>query len=210
MKLFHFNKQRRKTHLIAEIGTNPAVFLDVPDKLYNEFLERYIHSGINGDPTDEPKYLIELIMSEDDIFRMFFDIDYKIILTDEEIVNIVHILQNILPNQTIYVTGCMDEKTGIHLKLPETIVTSKEAVELRKLFVEKLCEVSKDKNWSAIIDGSVYVGCRGIRMLGSRKATKAIDKGRVYKLLFAIDKNGKKYNPVFTDIEFLKAISIKP
>jgi len=210
MKLFHFNKQRRKTHLIAEIGTNPAVFLDVPDKLYNEFLERYIHSGINGNLSDEPKYLIELITSEDDIFKMFFDIDYKIILSEDEIENIVHILQDILPKQTIYVTGCMEEKTGIHLKLPETIVTSKEAVELRKLFVEKLYEVSKDKNWSAIIDGSVYVGCRGIRMLGSRKATKAIDKGRVYKLLFAVDKDGKKYNPVFTDIELLKAISIKP
>lgn len=209
MKFFHYNKLRRKTHLIPETESRQATFIDIPNKYYDEFLEKYVSNP------DEPKYLIELINSEvDSKFKMFFDIDHVSDneLSHDEILNIICILQTLIKG-IIYVTGCtsLDNnriKTGIHLKCPNTIVTSKEALDIRSKFVDKLCEKIPDKNWKLIIDDGVYTGCRGIRMLGSRKVTKKMDKGRVYKLLFAVDSDGNKFIPELTDVEIMKQVSI--
>jgi hypothetical protein len=215
MKLFHYNKMRRKTHLWMEIGTRPATFLDVPDKLYDEFIERYALSGIHNKSSDEPKYIMEIVDPLVNKFKTFFDIDNigDTPLTDEEILKIVHILQKHITS-SVYVTGCISDeqnfkvKTGLHLKCPDWVVTSAEMMELHKKFVHDLYIEMPDKNWASIIDDSVYVGSRGIRMFGSRKVTKGVDQGHVYKLLFTVGKEGNKYNCILDDMTLLKTLSI--
>lgn len=78
----------------------------------------------------------------------------------------------------------------------------------RDEYVAKLYEKIPDINWESVVDKNVYICDRGIRMLGSRKASNGIDKGRIYNLIFAIDRDGKKYMPEMTNFELLKAVSI--
>jgi predicted kinase len=202
MGIIHNNKQRRKTHISFGVGQKPIYFLDVPDHLYDEFLEHYANSN-------EHKYLTEVIPS-DGKFKMFIDIDYsdQNKLTENEILNIIHILQK----QTVgdvYVTGCMDgNKIGLHVRCPNLKVDIDEAIGVRNNFVANLYEVYPDKNWDAFIDSSVYMHDRGLRMFGSRKANNGIDIGRVYNLLFHVDALGKENIPDICDIDLLKAVSL--
>ena len=216
MKLLHFNKQRRKTHLIAEIGTKHATFIDVSEKILQEFYFRYVNSGIHNKLSDEPKYIVELIDQHINQFKLFFDIDYdNKDLSDHQIEEICLILYNILEVKSIiYISGCKDldnqylQKTGIHLKCPGIIVSIDQALSYREKFITELYKQIPDNNWAHIIDSSVYGGSRGLRMFGSRKVTNGIDMGRVYKLFFAFDIDGNKYIPQLSDIELVKELSI--
>jgi predicted kinase len=202
--MIHYNKLRRKTHISFVANANQSFcFLDVPDQLYDEFLEHYSYSH-------EPKYLTELIPdSNEKQFKMFFDIDnLNLNLLDQDILDIIHILQNHV-NSDIYVTMCSDNgKFGMHLKCPEQIVTVDEALAIRNNCIIQLYETYPDKNWDAIMDASVYMVGRGLRMYGSRKAVNNNDIGRVYKFLFTVSKTGEQYVTQLSDHELLKMLSI--
>jgi predicted kinase len=249
--VYHFNKLRRKTHILFGIGEKNVVFLDVAPHLYNEFLNQYALSGIHADDNAEPKYLTEIAQYDETVeteFKLFFDIDYvdREALNENQIVKIVQILQRHIQKSTVYVTGLYpknnntnfetlntlntlspddyidivpeleveekekaDIKTGLHLKCANVVTNAKNAIKTRKLFVSTLQTEIPEKNWDTIVDSRVYICDRGIRMFGSRKTAKGIDLNRMYKLLFAIDENGQKFNPQFeSDVELLKAVSI--
>ena len=212
-KVAHSSRKRNKTHLLMGINTMQPMFLDIPPNLSSSFYDMYIKGGIHGNATDEPKYITEITQEK---FRMFFDIDHignKKLSTDE-ILWIIKIIQRYVKG-LIYVTGCvstgMDNdkvKTGLHLKCPSFIVDYVMAKEIRDLVVKALYLDEPDKNWDGIIDNAIYGGSTGIRMFGSRKTTKGVDKGRVYKLFFVVNEDGEYHKPEMSDLELIKVLSI--
>jgi hypothetical protein len=198
--IVHNSKKRRKTHISFE--PTRVRFLDVPDQHYDEFLKRYISSA------DEPKYLTEVAQYDDSTdeseFRMFFDVDHEDtnFLTDDQIIEIVHQIQKIVPG-SIYVTGCRSVvasgpeatlvKTGLHIKCRDELVVFHQAQKIRASVVELLYDYNHDKNWDVIIDSNVYLCSRGIRMFGSRKVMNGEDVGRIYEMIFAVDESGNTY-----------------
>ena len=74
---------------------------------------------------------------------------------------------------------------------------------LRRLAVDALEAVRPSFEpagcWDGAVDESVYTGTCGIRMLGSRKATKLADKGRVYRLCLALGADGQVDDDIFDD-----------
>lgn len=213
MQFFHHNKMRTKTHMQMQIGSKPLSFIDVPKEMYNIFLEKYAKSGIHSDKYAEPKYLMEVPAPYSEFFKMYFDIDY---ISDDElktdkIMELVKIVQKLIQND-VYVTYCISNemtkvKTGIHFNCPKTIVTVSQALEIRNSYIKLLYEYDPEKNWFAIIDESVYSNSRGSRMFGSRKTTRGIDVGKMYKVLFAIDENCKQIDIPTDDVELLKLLS---
>jgi predicted kinase len=212
MKMYHYNKLRRKTHICMEINSRPIVFLDVPEHLFSEFLERYVASGITDCIDDEPKYIMEVIGTK---FKFFLDVDYiddKKLSTDE-IYTLVQKVQMVIKTE-IFVTGNISDdynckiKTGMHFKFPSLIVDAKEAIELRDKIVSYLKMEMPDKNWDSIIDNTVYMGCRGLRMFGSRKTTKGVDKGKVYKLMLIVNEDGKIVEQTLSELDLLKKLCI--
>lgn len=93
------------------------------------------------------------------------------------------------------------ERIGLHIRLPRLLVNRTEALALRGLLVSNLSRACVDLEggvarrlarvrWAEVIDGQVYgsveKGSSGsLRMFGARKATKGVDRGRVYSLLAA-------------------------
>lgn len=214
-KLFHFNKNRNYTHMACAVNGNPCTYIDIPKELYEEFLERYVSSGIHGEESDEPKYIMEHSKAVDK-FRMYYDIDYtgEEILTNEQILEIINVLQKFMSGR-IYVTGCISNKfdklkTGLHIVCNGVLTDLEESEYLCSGFVEMLNENKTlgETNWEKFIDPNVYGESRGLRMLGSRKSLKGVDEGRVYKLIFITDEDGTILREEQCDIDLIRNNSI--
>lgn len=219
-KLFHFNKHRKYTHMSFEIGAKPCIYINIPDDLYDEFLKRYIASGIYGDETDEPKYIMENPNSAE-TFRMFFNIDYvsDTPLDTQYILKMVNILQTFISG-SIYVTGCISPrfdkiKTGLHFVCNGVTTNAEEAIYLYNGYIDLLktelpCTsiTSSPIDWESWIDSNVYGESRGMRMLGSRKTIKGIDQKRIYKLFFVVNEEGKISSDELSDFELMKNNSV--
>lgn len=212
-KVIHSNTRRNRTHLLMGVDTMQPMFLSIPLNLLDDFYNVYIHGGIHGNATDEPKFITEITQEK---FRMFFDIDHvgNEELSTDEILWIIKIIQQYVTG-LIYVTGCVSTggdgdkvKTGLHLKCPSFIVDHVRAKNVRNDVVEALYLDEPNKNWEGIVDNAIYGGSTGIRMFGSRKTTKGIDKGRVYKLYFVVNEDGEYYKPEMSDLELIKILSI--
>ncbi len=182
-KLYHNSKKRTKTHLFGPLNNRPACYLDIPIEMRDHFYQVYYASGIFDDKSDEPKYLTELPGQK---FKMYFDIDCDYLMVESEIIYLVQQIQGIVKS-CIYVTGLNDISTRLHLKCPDCIVDYEGAMHIRLELIQIL-QKEIDKNWNAIIDSNVYLS--GIRSFGSRKITKGMDLGRVYKLMFVVESNG--------------------
>lgn len=202
MKLIHHDMKRDRTHLCMEVGKRKLMFLNVPDNLYNEFLERYNNSD------DEPKFIVELFGKT---FKMAFDIDF---IDDNEMnENVLMMLVktiNKYVESDVYVTGAVSEhngklKSGYHIKCPDKIVNKEEALSIRSNVIKELSELFPEYDWNIIIDFVIYNN--GLRMFGSRKATKGNDMGKVYSMLFAMSE-GAKFVPNIEGVELLKKLSI--
>jgi hypothetical protein len=203
MKIIYNDMKRTRTHLCMAVGTCKLMFLEVPNELRKEFLERYYLS-------DEPKFIVELFGKT---FPMAFDIDF-IDFTKIEITKLVNMVKIIKKNidSDVYVTGAISKtdekkvKSGYHIKFPNKIVTISEALIIRNEIIESLCKVFPDDDWETIIDKFTYY--RGLRMFGSRKIINEIDVGRVYSLLFVINETGVNFTPDLTGLDLLKKLSI--
>lgn len=211
-RVCHFTKSRNKTHLIMEIGTSPARFLDIPDEMMDEFIKIYSEST-------EPKYIMELITNETK-FKLFFDFDYinDFALSDDCIYEIGRILLKSIDNyviNTLYITGCVSIsannkiKTGLHFKFDDLLVDCNTALELREKFILLLNHYDDKINWDLVIDKEVYSLNKGIRMFGSRKVTKGIDIGHVYELIGCLDNSGNRCIVSLDNETLLKKISIR-
>ena len=211
-RVSHSTKSRNKTHLIMEIGSSPARFLDIEDGMMDEFLKIYSAST-------ESKYIMELITDDKMKFKLFFDFDYvnEFPLNNEEIFEIGKILLKSIDKlelEYIYITGCTSImpnnkiKTGIHFKCDGLLVNCNEALVFRELFIKQLNIYNNKINWEMVVDKEVYNPNKGIRMFGSRKVTKGIDIGHVYELIGCIDSSGTKITFKLDNVELLKKLSI--
>jgi hypothetical protein len=206
MRLTHFNKTRRKTHMHMQVGSKPLSFIDVPLELYDQFYQKYANS-------DENKYIMEVPAPWSPYFRMYFDIDYisDVALSIDEIKILMNILLKVI-NNDIYVTWCVSDekghiKTGVHVNCPNTHLTMSDALKMRLEYIELLKTHDPSKGWEAIIDESVYSNNRGSRMYGSRKTTRGIDVGKLYSVLFGLDKDGNELAIPDENIKLLKLLS---
>lgn len=192
MKLYHFSKLRNKSHMTMPIGNQPAMFLDVPDNLYDEFIERYADAANSS----EYMYLMEC-SSRFEYFRFFVDFDYVGTdqLIQEQILEYALTIQGIvrkLGDCVMYVSGCIDKcptgyKSGLHLKFPNFMVNKEKALKIINECEATFSMLDDTKNWDLIFDKCVYENDCGIRMVFSRKSTNSVDVGRVHKLMFALD-----------------------
>jgi T4 RnlA family RNA ligase len=222
-KVCHNNKSKNKTHIMTSLVSRNLTFLDIPDEIYDDFLEAYLRSGISPTDYNEPKYIGELPTHK---FKMFFDIDYygSTTLDKNEIKSIIRILHELIKGN-VYVTNSNCNyskninndndntntkiKTGIHL-ICETIVDLVQAIDLRNNFVNKLNEkLDPNNNWEHFIDSSVYSYNTCLRMIGSRKSTKDIDVGRIKEFMMCIADDGSELEIEQNTIDFLKKVSIR-
>jgi predicted kinase len=186
----HNNKQRRRTHLIMEIAQKPVMFLDVPKSYYDEFWARYASS-------DEKKYISEQPIT-DEKFKMFFDIDF---LKDGDIDPIILATLYKLIRQKvsgkILISSCESTKfyeltkVGYHINCYNHHVNYEEANDIIKSIIDELNHgkfANSGYDWNKVIDSGVYRS--GLRMIGSNKPTKGIDKGRIYEVIGIINEDG--------------------
>jgi hypothetical protein len=82
-----------------------------------------------------------------------------------------------------------------------------DALKMRLEYIELLKTHDPSKGWEAIIDESVYSNNRGSRMYGSRKTTRGIDVGKLYSVLFGLDKDGNELAIPDENIKLLKLLS---
>ena len=203
LQLFHNSKKRNKTHLFGPLKDRPACFVDIPSEKKNEFYQRCYNSGIWGESNDEPKYLTEIIGEK---FKMFFDFDFKHIVDEQFIIDICHCIQKYIKTQ-IYVTGLNRENsTGLHLKCSDCITDFSNSKIIFDKIIDELYINFSDYDWISIVDNNVYL--TGLRMFGTRKITKGIDMGRVYKLMFCVDNDGSIIRDIHRDWTILEKLSI--
>ena len=77
-----------------------------------------------------------------------------------------------LVNMKYNASGCF--KQGLHLIFPEIAVNVEDALRLRNAVVHSLTTRMRDltaDRWDAVVDGSVYAKGKGLRMIGSNKAS---------------------------------------
>jgi predicted kinase len=199
-KLITSVKTTKKTHMWMSVNNMGVKFISIPNERRDEFYQIYYNSGITGNDDDEIKYLTEIT---DETFRLYFDFDYVDEYPFEDITKLVEILEEVTGSNDIYITGNQSEsldkiKTGLHIHCYDKIVDMDTMIQYRTKFIEELIICYPDKNWDDIIDDQAY---NVLRMLGSRKVTKEIDKGNVYSVLYkTIDVDG---------IDLLKKVSIR-
>ena len=94
---------------------------------------------------------------------------------------------------------------GYHIHCPSVVVCEHEALSIRSALIGAMAAAALDEGggggrgggkgggvaYGEIIDESVYVH-KTLRLLGSRKATKGHDKGRLYELVAAYDGHGAR------------------
>jgi len=213
-KLCHFNKQRGGQYMSMAVGSRPCLFVDVPPHLETEFLERYAGSGV--DETSEPKYLLQLMAPT---VRMFFDIDHCCVnhdmaMSQKDIEQLAQQASELLSHSRVIVLGCQEEerasgriKSGLHL-YSDNVCDASECLRLRQEYVTRLQRWNPTVDWSTIVDDQVYrVGC-GLRLLGSRKVTKQVDRGRLYRL-YGVWENGAWTCPSWSPLEILRATQLR-
>jgi predicted kinase len=200
-KLITSVKTKNKTHMWMKVNGMGVKFVNIPNDRLDEFYTVYLNSGISGSPTDEPKYLTEL---PGDKFRFYLDIDYEDELPFTQIEELVNVIKSVIKCEEIYVTGndsILTDiiKTGLHVHCYDKIVDIKQCQELITDVIQALLTNNSlgHIKWDKFIDTQAY-NC--IRMLGSRKVTKEIDKGNVYKVLY-------QTNSDINGINLLKKVS---
>jgi predicted kinase len=202
--VIHFNKKRNITHLMMAVGTYPARFLDISNKLRDEFVDKYLENA------GEPKYLAEYIQTSKDFkFRMFVDIDHKETISTAVLHQFAKTIASVTDSNVI-VIGCVDMgKMGVHIHCYDCIV---DLAKSKQLYEQILSEITKlteiDNEYLECLDDTVYMKGRGIRMLYSRKVTNTIDKGRVYEYMFNCDSKGNISKKQYSKTELLQKTSI--
>lgn len=198
-KLITSIKSTNATHMWMSVNHMGVKFINIPKSRLDECYQIYVNSGISGKETDEAKYLTEICQEQ---FRLYFDFDYEAEYIFEDFNKLAEIIKEVSQSKEVYITGNHREsgdkmKTGLHIHCYDKIVDIKQCLEIRTQLITKLIEQFPNINWNQVIDENAY---HVIRMLGSRKVTKDIDKGHVYQVYY-MD------NPV-NGIELMKKISI--
>ena len=195
-------KSNKKTHMSMSIGGLGVKFINIPNERMDEFYQIYYDSGITGNYSDEHKYIAELL---EDKFRLYFDIDYEDEVPFEDIDELARVVEKVTGTQDVYITGNPNVnndivKTGMHIHCYDIIVTLEECLEYRDKLIKELGNdpILNHIQWVKFIDDQAY-NC--IRMLGSRKVTRDVDKGNVYSVMYkSQDVDG---------IELLKKVSCR-
>jgi len=174
-KTNNFNNARNLSHVLMDGG-----ILSIPFDKLREFYEVYIQSI----KANEKIFVVE---QKTETYNFFMDIDYK----DEESLSldqVKSICQIICDKvETFKSTKCIISvgepkpkdgqiKTGIHLNWPGLVVNQAGSIQLMHHVVHTLEKIYSAKDWTKIIDSSVYgsVGTKGsgFRMPWSHKKTQ--------------------------------------
>lgn len=209
-KLIHTSKFKNKSHMIMAVGNQPIMFLDICNKLYEEFCQKYSDAIDN----EENLYIMEYC-SRFPKFKFVVDFDYvdENELSKEEIFNFGIKLQQILISfgyiPDVYIIGNIYEKegkikSGLHFRCPNCLVSLEEAQNISNKYVELLTYNFHTKNWLNIVDTTIYKENCGIRMFGSKKANTNVR----HKLLLILNENGEEVINDFTTYELVKILSI--
>ncbi|KAK3259837.1 hypothetical protein CYMTET_31191 [Cymbomonas tetramitiformis] len=208
------------SHLQMRVGSEAHVSMWVPPLSRAQFMR--VYAADRG-----PKYLCEL---HDGSFRLFMDIDLVCTqpLEGEWLLWLMQRLQAVVVSKhsaaasacrVIATTTAPEDisvdnkdrriKSGVHLHMPDVIVDSSQAIEIRESLIfclssdknacgsgKSSCDGAQEAcappkvNWETAIDGAVYrPGC-GLRMMGSLKTKKGMVLGRPYKITDVLDSNG--------------------
>ena len=167
--------------------------LSVPFEKLQEFYEVYVQSVCEG----EQVFVVE---RETPNYNFYLDIDYK----DDDELSLAQVrtlsqiicdkIQSILERDSPALV-CISEpkpkdgkmKTGIHMNWPGLVVNQEGAFNLMHHVISTLNNVYSDRDWSTVIDASVYgpPGSKGsgFRLPWSHKKAKGVVEG-VYLPIF--------------------------
>lgn len=174
-KTNNFNNARNLSHVLMDGG-----ILSIPFDKLREFYEVYIQSI----KANEKIFVVE---QKTETYNFFMDIDYKDdeSLSLDQVKSICQIICDKV--QTFKSIKCIISvgepkpkdgliKTGIHLNWPGLVVNQAGAIQLMHHVVHTLEKIYSAKDWTKIIDSSVYgsVGTKGsgFRMPWSHKKTQ--------------------------------------
>jgi hypothetical protein len=161
-KINNLNNPRNLSHVLMDGGV-----LSIPFDKLREFYDVYIKSIKAG----EKIYVVE---QKTETYNFFMDVDYKDdeCLTLDQVSSICQIICDKV--QTFHSTKCLISvgepkpkdsqiKTGIHLNWQGLVVNQAGAIQLMHHVVHTLEKVYSAKDWTKIIDSSVYgsIGTKG-------------------------------------------------
>jgi len=157
-----FNNPRNLSHVLMDGGV-----LSIPFDKLRDFYEMYIKAV----KSDEKVYVVE---QKTETYNFFMDIDYKDDdpLSIETVKNISKIIcdkVSTFGGTTALVSVAEPKekdsqiKTGVHLNWPGLVVNQNGALQLMHHIVNTLEKIYSAKDWSKIIDSSVYgsIGTKG-------------------------------------------------
>ena len=170
-----FNNARNLSHVLMDGG-----ILSIPCDKLREFYEVYIQSV----KAHEKVFVVE---QKTETYNFFMDVDYKDdeMLEVEQVKNICQIICDKV--NTFHGAKCLISvgepkpkdgqiKTGIHLNWPGLVVNQAGAIQLMYHVVHTLEKIYSAKDWTKIIDSSVYgsMGTKGsgFRLPWSHKKTQ--------------------------------------
>lgn len=201
------NTEKHQTHLSFNKGK-----YNVPDEKYEEFYKYYYESMKSNDNL----YLIEKITNSK--FAFFIDIDLpkqnKIVLTDDDVCDIVNVC-----NQEI---DKMIDNNNENVNIKDYIISKrndKYHINYRNLIVDNniakiLCDnIIKNikQELQTSIDTSVYR--TGLRLLGSKKATKSKkekqEENEIYNIYDLVTKKYIKNNELSFEMFMKSVIRVK-
>ena len=174
-KTKNFNNARNLSHVLMDGGV-----LSIPFDKLREFYEVYIQSV----KADEKVFIVE---QKTETYNFFMDVDYKDdeSLSLDQVKSICQIICDKV--ETFHSSKCLISvgepkpkdgqiKTGIHLNWPGLVVNQAGAIQLMYHVVHTLEKIYSAKDWTKIIDSSVYgsVGTKGsgFRLPWSHKKTQ--------------------------------------
>jgi hypothetical protein len=152
------------THVLMDGG-----ILNVPCEDVTQFHEAYMARLREG-------HKLFVVEQKTDTFKFFVDLDYQgaAALTPDEVLDICHVLDEVVATGKCCIARApprrIDDsqiKSGVHVYWPDLHVTRNTALALRTRLLVRLA-ADHDRDWSKIIDASVYAGS-GLRMIWSHK-----------------------------------------
>ena len=174
-KTNNFNNARNLSHVLMDGGV-----LSIPFDKLREFYDVYIQSI----KSSEKVFVVE---QKTETYNFFMDVDYKDdeSLSLDQVKSICQIIcdkvETFKSNKCIISVGEPKPKdgqvkTGIHLNWPGLVVNQAGAIQLMYHVVHTLEKIYSAKDWTKIIDSSVYgsVGTKGsgFRLPWSHKKTQ--------------------------------------
>ena len=184
---FHANGMRRATHFWPAIGSRPNRMVYVREEDMDEFWEAWQSFVVEG---GDRVPLCEQVSLP--LFRWFLDVDVTFpgaeALSGDKVGRMVEAFLE--GEHNVFVCAAPDGD-GYSVRVPSLEVDLETALDLRERFAQFAASVDPEGigwgygEWNRVLDVFAIETNQSMRVVGSVKAVKGVDVGRVYRCVYS-------------------------